>query len=96
MLSQQEILRRLEGVVSRVDGRLVLDRGAIRYVTEPYPGVEYALRLGEAGALLFIAEADLSAADWESRLTKRIEAARYYLEHFPGAQVGRSVTKHGH
>lgn len=89
MLQQQEILQRLERTVARVDGRLVLDRGAVRYVTEPYPGVEYALRLGEAGALLFIPDADLSAGDWESRLVKRLEAAKHYLERFPGAHVGR-------
>ncbi|MBI2123076.1 MAG: hypothetical protein HYT96_02830, partial [Armatimonadetes bacterium] len=54
--------------------------------TDPYPGVEFGLRLGEAGALLFMPEADLTAADWEMRLFKRLEAAKRYLEEFP--QVG--------
>jgi hypothetical protein len=61
-------------------------------MTDPYPGVEFGLRLGEASVLLFMAEADLAASDWETRLFKRFEAARRYLEHFPLARVasGRS------
>jgi hypothetical protein len=86
MISQPEVLRRLEQIVARVDSGLVLDRAAVWHVDEPYPGFEYALRLGEAGALLFIADADLEAADWESRLFKRLEAAQRYLEQFPLAR----------
>lgn len=79
-------MQRLQAALSRVDSRLELDRGAIRYVTDPYPGVEFGLRLGEAGALLFMSEADLVAPDWEPRLFKRLEAAKRYLEGFP--QIG--------
>lgn len=86
MISEADATQKLQSALSRVDSRLELDRGAIRYMTDPYPGVEYGLRLGEAGALLFMPEADLSAADWEMRLFKRLEAAKRYLEEFP--QVG--------
>lgn len=86
MISEADATQRLQSALSRVDSRLELDRGAIRYLTDPYPGVEYGLRLGEAGALLFMPEADLTAADWEMRLFKRLEAAKRYLEEFP--QVG--------
>ena len=37
-------------VIPRVDPRLVLDQGDVHYVTEPYAGVEYGLRLGSSGA----------------------------------------------
>jgi hypothetical protein len=76
----------------------VLDRGNVRYMTDPYPGVEFGLRLGEASVLLFMPEADLTATDWESRLFKRFEAARRYLEHFPlsreipGPRLGSRVA----
>lgn len=83
MISDAEAIRRLQEVIARVDIRLTLDRGAVRYVAEPFPGVEYGLRLGDAGALLFIPEADLSAPDWETLLFKRLEAAKCYLEGFP-------------
>ncbi|MBI2972689.1 MAG: hypothetical protein HYY39_02735 [Armatimonadetes bacterium] len=86
MISEADATQRLQSALSRVDSRLELDRGAIRYLTDPYPGVEFGLRLGEAGALLFMSEADLTAADWEMRLFKRLEAAKRYLEEFP--QVG--------
>lgn len=86
MISEADASQKLQSALSRVDSRLELDRGAIRYMTDPYPGVEYGLRLGEAGALLFMPEADLTAADWEMRLFKLLEAAKRYLEEFP--QVG--------
>ena len=86
MISDADAAQRLQSTLSRVDSRLELDRGAIRYVTDPYPGVEFGLRLGEAGALLFMPEADLVAADWETRLFKRLEATKRYLEGFP--QIG--------
>lgn len=85
MIPTEEVIRRLQDALARVDARLKLDRGAIRYVTEPYPGVEYGLRFGEAGALLFMPEADLAAPDWETRLFKRLEAAKRYLDGFPQA-----------
>lgn len=89
MIPTAEAIRKFTQVIARVDPRLVLDRGNVWYVADPYPGVEYGLRLGEAGALLFMPEADLAAPDWESRMFKRIQAARRYLEEFPGAPPGR-------
>lgn len=86
MIRDDEAIRRFQDAITRVDPRLVLDRGAVRYVAEPYPGVEFALRLGEAGALLFVSETDLAAADWQDRLVQRFEAARRYLEGFPQAR----------
>ena len=83
MILEGDAATRLQSAVSRVDSRLELDRGAIRYVTEPFPGIEYGLRLGDAGALLFMPEGDLTAPDWETRLFKRLEAAKRYLEEFP-------------
>lgn len=87
MIPDAEAIRKLEGALARVDQRLALDRGNVRYVRDPYPGVEYGLRLGDAAALLFMPEADLAAPDWESRLFKRLEAAKRYLEHFPLSRV---------
>lgn len=89
MIPTADAIRKFEQVTARVDPRLVLDRGDVRFVADPYPGVEYGLRLGSAGALLFMPETDLAAPDWESRLVTRIEAARRYLEGFPGAPPGR-------
>lgn len=89
MISESEAIRRLQNAVARVDAGLVLDRGAVRYLVDPFPGVEYGLRLGEAGALLFVPEADLTAMDWETRLFKKIEAAKRYLEEFPQARERR-------
>src|SRR5574341_371067 len=82
MIPVQEAVGRLEQVIARVDPRLRLDRGNVRQLTEPYPGVEYGLHLGDVSALLFMPDVDLAASDWESRLFKRIEAARRYLEGF--------------
>lgn len=82
MLPQDEMLGRLEPLIGRVDPRLVLDRGNVRAMADPYPGLEFGLRLGEAAALLFMPEADLAAPDWETRVFKRLEAARRYLEGF--------------
>lgn len=82
-----EAIRKFEAALARVDQRLVLDRGNVRYMTDPYPGVEFGLRLGEASVLLFMPQADLTASDWETRLFKRFEAARRYLEHFPLSRV---------
>ncbi len=89
-ISEAEALRRLQRATARVDARLRLDQGAVHYMTEPYPGVEYGLRLGEAGALLFIPEADLVAPDWERRLFMRLETAKRYLEGFPQARSRRA------
>lgn len=86
MIPTQDAIRKFEQVIARVDPRLVLDRGNVRYVDTPYPGVEYGLRLGEAGALLFMPEADMAGGDWESRMFKRLEAARRYLDGFPLAR----------
>ncbi len=82
MIREGEAIKKFQDTIARVDPRLVLDRGAVRYVAEPYPGVEFALRLGEAGALLFVSEADLTLADWQDRLLTRFEAAKRYLEGF--------------
>ena len=82
MIREDEAIRKFTDAIARVDARLALDRGAVRYVAEPYPGVEFGLRLGEAGALLFVAETDLAAADWQDRLAKRFAAAKRYLEGF--------------
>jgi hypothetical protein len=82
MMSDEEMIARLEQLVPRVDPRLVLDRGNLRAVVDPYPGLEYGLQLGEAAALLFMPAADLAAADWETRVFKKLEAARRYLESF--------------
>ena len=83
MIPEAEAIRKLQAALARVDQRLVLDRGNVRYMTDPYPGVEFGLLLGEACVLLFMPEIDLESSDWESRLFKRFEAARRYLEHFP-------------
>lgn len=85
MITTDEVIRRFTEVIARVDPRLHLDRGAVRYVQEPFAGVEFGLRLGEASALLFMPEADLTADDWPERLARRFDAARRYLENFPGA-----------
>ncbi len=85
-LAEAEALRRLVQAAARVNVRLSVDRGAVRYMAEPYAGFEYGLRLGEAGALLFMPEADLTASDWETRVFKRLEAAKRYLEGFPQAR----------
>jgi len=85
MIPEADAVRKLQQVVARVDPRLVLDRANVRAVADPFPGVEYGLRLGEAAALLFLPEADLAAAEWETRVLARIEAARRYLEGFPPA-----------
>lgn len=92
MIPEGDTIRRFEQVLGRVDPRLVLDRGNVRYLSDPYPGVEFGLRLGDAGALLFMPEADLAAQDWETRLFKRIEAARRYLEGFPLAKLADRRT----
>ena len=83
MIRKEDAVVKFREVITRVDPRLVLDKGAVRYVSEPYPGVEYGLRLGKAGALLFMPEADLTAPDWQDRLRTRFEAAKRYLEGFP-------------
>lgn len=93
MITANEAIQRFTAAIARVDPRLELDRGAVRYVREPYPGVEFGLRLGDAGALLFMPEADLAADDWLDRLVRRFEAARNYLAKFPPAATrpsGRS------
>ena len=87
MIPERDAIQKLEQVIARVDPRLVLDRGNVRAMTDPYPGVEYGLVLGEAAALLFMPEADLTASDWETRLFKRVEAARRYLEGFAHRQA---------
>src|SRR3970040_475991 len=76
MIPERDAIQKLEQVIARVDPRLVLDRGNVRAMTDPYPGLEYGLVLGEAAALLFMPEADLTASDWETRLFKRVEARR--------------------
>lgn len=86
MIPEEDAIRKFQQVIARVDPRLVLDRGNVRYMSDPYPGVEFGLRLGDAGALLFMPETDLTAGDWETRVFKRIEAARHYLEGFPLAK----------
>jgi len=83
MIPEADAIRKFRLAMARVDQRLVLDRGNVRHMNDPYPGVEFGLRLGEASVLLFMPEADLEASDWESRLFLRFEAARRYLEHFP-------------
>ncbi len=84
-ITEAEALRRLQQAAARVDPGLKLDHAAVRYLSTPFPGVEYGLRFRSAGALLFMPEADLSATDWETRLFKRFEAAKRYLEGFPEA-----------
>ncbi len=86
MISQADAVKKFQEVIPRVDPHLVLDVGAVRFVSEPYPGVEFGLQLGEAGALLFVSEADLTTPDWQARLHKRLEAAKRYLEGFPHAR----------
>ncbi len=83
MIPEGDAIRKFQAALARVDQRLVLDRGNVRYITEPYPGVEFGLQLGEASTLLFMPETDLEAPNWETRLFKRFEAARKYLEQFP-------------
>lgn len=86
MISQADAIKKFQDVIPRVDPHLVLDVGAVRFVSEPYPGVEFGLRLGDAGALLFVSEVDLTTPDWQARLYKRLEAAKRYLEGFPHAR----------
>jgi hypothetical protein len=86
MISQTDAVKKFQDVIPRVDPHLELDVGAVRFVSEPYPGVEFGLRLGDAGALLFVSEADLTTPDWQARLHKRLEAAKRYLEEFPHAR----------
>lgn len=86
MIAQADAVKKFQQTIPRVDPHLVLDLGAVRFVDEPYPGVEYGLRLGDAGALLFVSEADLTAPDWQARLVKRLEAAHRYLEGFAAAR----------
>jgi hypothetical protein len=86
MISQADAVKKFQDTIPRVDPHLALDVGDIRFVSEPYPGVEYGLRLGDAGALLFVSEADLTAPDWQARLLKRLEAAKRYLEGFSSAR----------
>ncbi len=83
MVSESDAIKKLEQAIGRVDARLVLDRPSVRAMADTFAGVEYGLRLGSAGALLFMPEADLAAPDWESRLFRRLEAAKRYLETFP-------------
>lgn len=82
MIREADAIAKFREVIPRVDSRLVLDTGNVRYLTEPYAGVEYGLRLGEAGTLLFMPEGDLTAPDWQDRLRARLEAAKRYLEGF--------------
>ncbi|HEY3248292.1 MAG TPA: hypothetical protein VGK88_08400 [bacterium] len=89
MISESEATKKLGQAIGRVDARLVLDRPSVRYMADPFAGVEYGLRLGSAGALLFMPEADLVAPDWESRLFKRLESAKRYLETFPQERPAR-------
>ncbi len=56
MISQADAVKKFQEVIPRVDPHLVLDVGDVRFVSEPYPGVEFGLRLGDAGALLFVSE----------------------------------------
>lgn len=86
MISQTDAVKKFQEVLPRVDPHLVLDVGDVRFVSEPYPGVEFGLRLGDAGALLFVSEADLTAPDWPARLHKQLDAAKRYLEGFPHAR----------
>lgn len=90
MIPAADAIARLAQVAGRVDPRLALDRGNVRYVADPYPGVEFGLRLGEAAALLFMPEGDLTASDWEARLFRKLEAARRYLEGFPHRRPGEA------
>jgi len=83
VIREEDAIRMFREVLPRVDPRLVLDQGDVHYVTEPYAGVEYGLRLGSSGALLFMPEGDLAAPDWQDRLRARLEAAKRYLEGFP-------------
>lgn len=83
MISESEAIRKLGQVLRRIDARLVLDTPSVRYMAEPFAGVEYGLRLGGAKALMFMPEADLVSPEWETRLFKRLEAAKRYLEGFP-------------
>lgn len=83
MISESEAIRKLEQVLHRIGARLVLDKPSVRYMAEAFAGVEYGLRLGSAKALLFMPEADLVSSDWETRVFKRLEAAKRYLEGFP-------------
>ncbi|GEM_PF-932065 len=94
MIPEEDAVRKFQQVLGRVDPRLVLDRGNIRYMSDPYPGVEFGLRLGDAGVLLFMPEADLAAGDWETRMFKRMEAARHYLEGFPLAKGTGATGPH--
>lgn len=93
MIPEADAIRRFQAAIDRVDQRLVLDHGNVRYMTDPYPGIEFGLHLGEASVLLFMPEADLAAPDWESRMFKRFEAARNYLEHFPRARQAAGAPR---
>src|SRR2546428_13890537 len=91
-IREDDAIEKFRQIISRVDPRLVLDRGDVRYGTEPYAGVESGLRLGKAGALLFMPEADLTAPDWQDRLRPRVEAAHRQLEGIPPRYCARCRT----
>lgn len=82
-LSKHEAYRRLREASRRVAPTMVVDRGSIHWVDEPYPGVEYNLVLGDTHALLFMPAPDIDAPGWETRVAQRLEAAHRYLAGFP-------------
>ena len=81
-LAVVEAYRRLRDVSRRVDPSLVVDRGSIRCIDAPYPGVSYNLVLGDAHAVLFMPAGDIEPPDSEERLRQRLEAAHRYLAGF--------------
>jgi hypothetical protein len=83
-LSETEVYQRILQAARAVHPALAVDRGSIHWREEPYPGVEYALALGGAHALLFLPAVDIAGPDWEHRLPQRLEAAARYLQGFPG------------
>jgi hypothetical protein len=82
-LSDAEAYQRLVQAARDVDPSLTVDRASVRWMAEPYPGVEYGLALDGAHALLFMPAADIAEPGWEGRLPPRMEAARRYLLSFP-------------
>ncbi len=81
-MSEPDAYTRLREAARRLDPALLVDRGSVHWVVEPYPGVSYTLVHGNARALLFMPAADIDGTGWEDRLQQRLEAARRYLAGF--------------
>ncbi len=81
-LTEREAYRRLRETSRHIHASLVVDRGSIRWIDGPFPGVSYNLVLGDAHAVLFMPASDIEQPGWEDRLAQRLESAHRYLAGF--------------